>query len=185
MHVKVTRLPGSMSGIQLHREDTVLESHGTASTRYGGTGPRGVEPRRDQGSRVREQSEGTGRTQVVGMFRSSVPPLCERCFLAVRRLMRKGTTKECQEVWTPCWEAFLEQKGSTRSRRCWQPCQCGLGGLGLRSPQRMAHAAYWATWADALPMISERLPVVATSIVTALENQGVRRCLGELSELGP
>ena len=59
-----------------HREDTVLESHGTASTRHGGIGPRGVEPRRDQGSRnatglsgIRgggEQSEAPGRTQVVG-----------------------------------------------------------------------------------------------------------------------
>ena len=54
-----------------------------------------------------------------------------------------------------------------------------LGGLSLRSAQRMAHAAYWASWAaDALPMISKRLPAVAISIVTALENQDA----GELSE---
>ena len=57
-----------------------------------------------------------------------------------------------------------------------------LGGLGLRSAQRMAHAAYWASWADALPMMSEQLPVVAISIVTALENQDARGCLGELLE---
>ena len=30
-----------------------------------------------------------------------------------------------------------------------------LGGLGLRSAARMALAAYWASWADALPMIAE------------------------------
>ena len=31
-----------------------------------------------------------------------------------------------------------------------------MGGLGLRSAQRCAHAAYWASWTDALPMISHR-----------------------------
>ena len=36
-----------------------------------------------------------------------------------------------------------------------------LGGLGLRSAQRLAQAAYWASWADAFPMISERLPAVS------------------------
>ena len=33
-----------------------------------------------------------------------------------------------------------------------------LGGLGLRSARRMAPAALWASWADAMPMLSERLP---------------------------
>ena len=66
----------SMSGIQIHTGNKVLESHGTASTRHGGAGPRGVEPRRDQGSRnavglsgIRaggDQSEAPGRTQAVG-----------------------------------------------------------------------------------------------------------------------
>ena len=75
----------------------------------------------------------------LGMSSCNVPvlgatTLCERCLLAVRLML-----------WTPCW-AFPEQKDSTRSRRCWQLCQ-----LGLRSAQRMAHAAYWTSWADALP----------------------------------
>ena len=100
--------------------------------------------------------------------------LCGRCLLAILRLMRKVTTKACQEPWAPCWVAFREQKDSTRLRRCWQLCQCGWVGF--------AFAGYWASWADALPMISERLPAVATSIVTALENQDARGCLGELSE---
>ena len=33
-----------------------------------------------------------------------------------------------------------------------------LGGLGLRSATRTAFAAYWASWADALPMLKARLP---------------------------
>ena len=50
-----------------------------------------------------------------------------------------------------------------------------LGGLGLRSPRRLAPAAYWASWADAMPMLPE-----ATTIVTR-ELAGIPRgCFGEL-----
>ena len=38
-----------------------------------------------------------------------------------------------------------------------------LGGLGLRSAQRMAPAVYWAS-GDALHMIDQRLPVVAANV---------------------
>ena len=44
-----------------------------------------------------------------------------------------------------------------------------LGGLGLRSARRTCVAAYWASWADALPMIQERHPTVADQIVYHLE----------------
>ena len=33
-----------------------------------------------------------------------------------------------------------------------------MGGLGLRRATRMALAAYWASWADALQMVDQRLP---------------------------
>ena len=36
-----------------------------------------------------------------------------------------------------------------------------LGGLGLLSATRAAPAAYWAGWADALPVLSQRLPEFA------------------------
>ena len=36
-----------------------------------------------------------------------------------------------------------------------------MGGLGLRSARRISAAAYWASWADAIHMISQRLPGVA------------------------
>ena len=38
-----------------------------------------------------------------------------------------------------------------------------LGGAGLRSAVRTAPAAYWASWADALPMISARVPSAAAA----------------------
>ena len=43
-----------------------------------------------------------------------------------------------------------------------------LGGLGLRSAGRTAPAAYWASWADALPMIQARAPQVADTALAAL-----------------
>ena len=56
-----------------------------------------------------------------------------------------------------------------------------LGGLGLRSAQRSSVAAYWASWADALPMIQERHPAVADQIVHRLEGFPDSPCLGSAS----
>jgi hypothetical protein len=44
-----------------------------------------------------------------------------------------------------------------------------LGGLGLRSATRLAQAAYWASWADCLPMIQQRHPPIARSVAAALD----------------
>ena len=55
------------------------------------------------------------------------------------------------------------------------------GGLGLRSAVRTSVPAHWASWADVLPMIRDRHPVVATTIVNALENDPASPCLGTAS----
>ena len=58
-----------------------------------------------------------------------------------------------------------------------------MGGLGLRSAVRTAPAAFWASWADALPMIATRLPVAAAHIVHSLtREEGSEGCVGELQE---
>ena len=54
-----------------------------------------------------------------------------------------------------------------------------MGGLGLRSATRMSPAAYWASWANALHMISQRLPEGANDIVTQLAGEPAG-CLAEL-----
>ena len=56
-----------------------------------------------------------------------------------------------------------------------------MGGLGLRSASRLRAPAFWASWADALPMFQERLPELAAQIVRdmAAEPGG---CLGDLQE---
>ena len=58
-----------------------------------------------------------------------------------------------------------------------------MGGLGLRSAERCAPAAYWASWADAFPMISKRNPEVASEVVRRLDNQEPNHgCVAELQE---
>ena len=52
-----------------------------------------------------------------------------------------------------------------------------LGGLGLRSALRTSKAAYWASWADCLAMISERHPEVAQLMVDELEGVPRTSCL--------
>ena len=44
-----------------------------------------------------------------------------------------------------------------------------MGGLGLRWAERWADVAYWASWADALEMINQRVPAVANMVVRAME----------------
>ena len=43
-----------------------------------------------------------------------------------------------------------------------------LGGLGIRSAVRTAPAAYWAAWADAIPVMIEKQPDFAQHIVHVL-----------------
>ena len=58
-----------------------------------------------------------------------------------------------------------------------------MGGLGFRSAERMAPCAFWASWADALPMIADRLPQVAAHVVGTVTNEEVPTgCLGELKD---
>lgn len=56
-----------------------------------------------------------------------------------------------------------------------------MGGLGIRSSERSRHAAYWASWADALEMIRARNPSIATEILQALqaEDPPAHGCLHE------
>ena len=44
-----------------------------------------------------------------------------------------------------------------------------LGGVGLRSATRTSVSAYWASWADCLPMMFARHPEVTSQIVQQLE----------------
>ena len=51
-----------------------------------------------------------------------------------------------------------------------------LGGLGLQSASRLAPAAYWAAWADSLPVIQARVPDMAAQLQRHLGDDNAR-CL--------
>jgi hypothetical protein len=60
-----------------------------------------------------------------------------------------------------------------------------FGGLGMRSAARTANAAYWASLADTLPMIRERMPESAQEMVKALQGETAtteHSCLAEARE---
>ena len=58
-----------------------------------------------------------------------------------------------------------------------------LGGLGLRSAERTAPAAYWGSWADTMKVISDRAPRVATTILADLSRETQQcKCLQQLTD---
>ena len=58
-----------------------------------------------------------------------------------------------------------------------------MGGLGLRSAERLAPVAFWASWADALAMISARNPEIASEVVRRLDaDEHCPGCVAELRE---
>ena len=57
-----------------------------------------------------------------------------------------------------------------------------LGGLGLRSAARTRQAAFWASWADCLPMIRERHPELAEDLLLRLEGGANTSALGAARE---
>ena len=56
-----------------------------------------------------------------------------------------------------------------------------MGDFGLRSAERCADAACWASWADPLEMINQRTPAVADMVVRAMEQEApATGCLFDL-----
>ena len=53
-----------------------------------------------------------------------------------------------------------------------------LGGLGLRSAVRLSRSAFWASWADCLPMVLSRHHEVAVRFVVNLEGAPDTQSLG-------
>ena len=55
-----------------------------------------------------------------------------------------------------------------------------LGGLGLRSAERTAPAAFLASWADAIHMLQQRSPQVCARILQELSHESAVPCIAEL-----
>ena len=57
-----------------------------------------------------------------------------------------------------------------------------LGGLSLRSAEKLADAAYWAAWADTLKVLKAKVPHRAATLTAALEGEQAPQahCLAEV-----
>ena len=64
-------------------------------------------------------------------------------------------------------DALATETGSAAARTATLPLR--LGGLGLRSAVRTGPAAFWASWADTLPMMANRCPELANLLLVELE----------------
>ena len=69
----------------------------------------------------------------------------------------------------------------SRNARDLSSLPLSLGGLGLRSAIRARVSAYWASWADTLPMMQSRHPQIADIMVYHLEGVTESPCLGAAS----
>ena len=68
-----------------------------------------------------------------------------------------------------CLEALIQAGPLPENAKRIASLRCVNGGLGLRSARRTAQAAFWAAWADALPMLHRRVPQHASQWSEALE----------------
>jgi hypothetical protein len=87
------------------------------------------------------------------------------------------------------WDALLATLGAAEHRddqraKLLASLPGRLGGLGLRSAQCCAKAAYWASWVDALPVLASKAPWLTTKILQDLHRVGGpgAECLREAAE---
>ena len=114
-------------------------------------------------------------------------PRCHRfahCPRVIPQNMLPATTTACGRPRGRFWEDLTGTEEDQVTARHLATLPMRLGGLGLRSAARMAPASYWASWADALPMIHERLPQVARNVVDRLDDvQEIGGCIRELHDV--
>ena len=70
------------------------------------------------------------------------------------------------------WQCLLNLIGQLPHQATWElgSLPLHLGGLGIRSASRTAHAAYWGGWADCLSTIRERHSNITEIMSEALSN---------------
>ena len=71
---------------------------------------------------------------------------------------------------------------STWTRQARLPLR--MGGCGLRDSRRTSVAAFWASWADALPTLQARFPASLGALALELESSSAPRCLQEANRAG-
>ena len=84
-----------------------------------------------------------------------------------------------------CLESLLQAGPLPENAKRMAVLRAINGGLGLRSARRTADAAFWAAWADALPMLHRRVSEHASNWSVALENAQANEARVEFLELLP
>ena len=78
----------------------------------------------------------------------------------------------------------IDPASVTHSSRIGVTLPLRLGGLGLSSAVRLPHAAHWASWADCIRMVHQRHPIVARTIIEAVEaNDPAQAAQGVVSSI--
>ena len=84
-----------------------------------------------------------------------------------------------------CFCAFAQiEPEQPQDVRDTAPMPLALGGLGLRSAAQGSKPAYWASWADCVPMIRQRHSRVAERLVAELGGEPVTPLLKAASQCG-
>ena len=84
----------------------------------------------------------------------------------------------CYKPWNRCWKGCQARQQEVATQIASLPMR--MGGLGIRSASHMAPSAFWASWADALPMLQDRLPSISNQIADVLDGAQAPGCWGEL-----
>eukprot|EP00439_Symbiodinium_sp_Y106_P004193 s7165_g1.t1 len=82
-------------------------------------------------------------------------------------------------------DVFADSSGGHSPPACWAELWLQgkmLGGLGLLAAERVSPAAYWAAWADALPVLRQRYPDAAARLVQEPEGEPAAPCLRAAAE---
>ena len=105
---------------------------------------------------------------------------CAPCLPALQHRTRKAMIKGMQATMATLLEGIPGDASQQRVASQLATLPMRMGGLGSRSAARIAPAAYWASWGDALHMIQRRLSQIAHSFIHQVENGGADGCVGEL-----
>ena len=104
-----------------------------------------------------------------------------RCHHFLRTVPPRQSTGYVEGHDDGMWRAVEGVQWQSEMARWLTSLPMRLGGLGIRSAARTAPAAYWASWADALEMLSHRLPALTEQILVQLDAEPAGEgCLAQL-----
>ena len=99
-----------------------------------------------------------------------------RCNYLLRMLPPLATTQYAQDHDTAvahCFTTLLDTGPLPATALAIAHLPLSLGGLGLTAATLQAQAAHWASWADAIPVLQQQVPITAATLLQQLQNPTV------------